>query len=253
MIPDTLITFIVEAQKWLYDGMTAGLKATPGAPGSAAMMGTAFVFGCIHALMPGHGKTLLFSYHLGQPSRIAEGAVSAILLAVTHVGLAAFLVLIGVKAVSTSFGDVGRSQVLEIASASVVMLIGGFLAFRAFYSHAHDEPDGGVQGGARPNGRSLAVAAGFIPCPLTTFILFYAVAHGRIPAGIAAVVAMLGGIAVTLIIFAISAVLLRERFGQLLAQTTLARGRLGFAVEILSALLITAIGAISLMRAVLGT
>lgn len=243
MISNGIIAWAVEAQKWLYDGMTAGLKATPDAPGAATMMGTAFVFGCIHALMPGHGKTLLFSYHLGQPSRIAEGALTAILLAATHVGLAAFLVLIGVKAVSTSFGDVGRSQVLEIASASVVMLIGGYLALRSLVPHAH----GRLQGGP------LAVAAGFIPCPLTTFILFYAVAHGRIPAGIAAVVAMLGGIAVTLIICAISAVLLRERFGQMLTQTSVARGRLGRAVELLSALLITAIGATSLARATLGT
>ena len=31
--------------------------------------GPAFVFGMVHALMPGHGKTVLVSYHLGRPSR----------------------------------------------------------------------------------------------------------------------------------------------------------------------------------------
>jgi len=35
-----------------------------------------FVFGMVHALMPGHGKSVLVSYHLGRPSRLIEGALS---------------------------------------------------------------------------------------------------------------------------------------------------------------------------------
>ena len=36
-------------------------------------MAAAVLFGAVHALMPGHGKTVLVSYHLGQPAKLREG------------------------------------------------------------------------------------------------------------------------------------------------------------------------------------
>ncbi len=39
-------------------------------------MSAAILFGAVHALMPGHGKTVLVSYHLGQRARPVEGFVN---------------------------------------------------------------------------------------------------------------------------------------------------------------------------------
>jgi nickel/cobalt transporter (NicO) family protein len=36
-------------------------------------MVAAVLFGAVHAMMPGHGKTVLVSYHLGQPGKLREG------------------------------------------------------------------------------------------------------------------------------------------------------------------------------------
>ena len=44
-------------------------------------MAAAVLFGAIHALMPGHGKTVLVSYHLGQPAKLTEGVVNGAILA----------------------------------------------------------------------------------------------------------------------------------------------------------------------------
>ena len=56
-------------------------------------MAAAVLFGAVHALMPGHGKTVLVSYHLGQPAKLREGIANGAILALTHVGLALVLVL----------------------------------------------------------------------------------------------------------------------------------------------------------------
>ena len=58
-------------------------------------MAAAVLFGAVHALMPGHGKTVLVSYHLGQPAKVPESIANAAILALTHVGLALVLVLAG--------------------------------------------------------------------------------------------------------------------------------------------------------------
>src|SRR4029079_11287448 len=72
---DQVIEGIVAIQRWLYGGMASGLSDVAGGNSRAivAAMAAAVLFGAVHALMPGHGKTVLVSYHLGQPAKIAEG------------------------------------------------------------------------------------------------------------------------------------------------------------------------------------
>jgi hypothetical protein len=78
--------WLMELQRWLYGGMLGGMKSTVDLAGLPALMGAAFVFGIAHALTPGHGKSILVSYHLSQPSRLIEGVATGTLLALTHVG-----------------------------------------------------------------------------------------------------------------------------------------------------------------------
>jgi len=79
---------LVSIQHWLYGGMSEGLGTVVGGDPSAVLfaMAVAVLFGAVHALMPGHGKTVLVSYHLGQPARPIEGFVNGSILAATHVG-----------------------------------------------------------------------------------------------------------------------------------------------------------------------
>ena len=65
----------------------------------------------------------------------------------------------------------------------------------------------------------LAFVTGLVPCPLTTFILTYALAKGKLAIGLAAVGGMLAGVIVTLVTFAVTAVVARDRFMGLLART----------------------------------
>lgn len=71
-------------------------------------MAAAILFGAVHALMPGHGKTVLVSYHLGQPSRL-EGFANGAILALTHVGLAVVLVLAAFAVISRAFAYGGAA------------------------------------------------------------------------------------------------------------------------------------------------
>ena len=72
-------------------------------------MAAAVLFGAVHALMPGHGKTVLVSYHLGQPGRLREGIANGAILTLTHVGLALILVLFGFAVISKAFAQGGRT------------------------------------------------------------------------------------------------------------------------------------------------
>ena len=109
---------LVDIQHWLYRGIGEGLGNVAGGDYRAVLvaMAAAIVFGAVHALMPGHGKIVLISYHLGQPSRPRTAFANGAILALTHVGLAVALVLAGYAVISRAFAYGGRTPQFEAPS-----------------------------------------------------------------------------------------------------------------------------------------
>ncbi|HSA79704.1 MAG TPA: hypothetical protein VLE23_02710 [Geminicoccaceae bacterium] len=234
---------LISIQQWLYQSMGQGLGEVAGGNTRAVVLAlaAATVFGALHALMPGHGKTVLVSYHLGQASRPLDSFANGAILALTHVGLAVLLVLAGFAVISKAFAYGGRTPQFEAASGVLIMLIGGFLLWRSLASDH--------QGRAARNGRTLALVTGMIPCPLTTFILSYALARGILGAGLAVTAAMTVGMIAAIGGVAFAATLARHRFVQFLARTENVRHKIGRALEIGGSLAVLAFGCWTLLRA----
>jgi nickel/cobalt exporter len=228
---------LIAMQRWLYGGMAESMHSTTSLDALPALVALAFLFGVVHALMPGHGKSVLVSYHLGRPGRWGEGVVTGSLLALTHVGSAVVLVLAGIAVISRSVAAGGRAPSFEIASAILIVLIGAWLLFRSTRTQEHEHARGG---------KALAVATGLVPCPLTTFILTFALAKGILAVGFVAVGGMLAGVMTTLVAFAVTAVIARERLLPLLSSTEQMRGTIGKAMEIISAVAVVALGLLML-------
>ena len=233
---------LVSIQHWLYGGMSKGLGEVAGGDLSAILfaMIAAILFGAVHALMPGHGKTVLVSYHLGQPARPIEGFVNGLILAVTHVGLAVVLVLAGFAVISRAFAYGGRTPQFETASGVLIVLIGIFLLWRAL-AHNHEATS--------TDGKTLAFVTGMVPCPLTTFVLSYALARGVLAAGLLVTAAMTIGMIAAIGGIALLAALARTRFMALLVRTEGLRHQIGRALEVLGALAVLGFGLWTLARA----
>jgi len=232
------MSWISSLQSWLYGGATAELRDVAAGvdPGRLlAAMSIAVLFGMVHAFMPGHGKTVIVSYYLGRPARWLGSVGTSAILVVTHVGSAIVLVLTGFIVLQRTIGGAGRAPAFEIASSALIVAIGLWLLLRALRPHDHAQ--------ASTDGRVLAFATGLVPCPLTTFIMVYSVTHGIVAAGLLVTAAMAIGMIVTIALFALAAVLLRDRLMHLLERTAGLRERLGRGLEVMSAVAIIAFGA----------
>jgi nickel/cobalt transporter (NicO) family protein len=227
------VDWLIAAQRWLYGGMAETMRSASDVNGLPYLMAMAFVFGIIHAFMPGHGKSVLVSYHLGRRSRLVEGIATGVLLASTHVGIAILFVLAGVAVISRSLAAAGRAPAFQALSAALIGLLGAYLLLRTLWPpprrHVRD-------------GRMLAIATGLVPCPLTTFIITYALARGKLAMGLAAVAGMLAGVIFTICSFAVAAIVTRQRFLELLARTEGLRLTLGWWMELFGALGVLALG-----------
>lgn len=192
-----------ELQRWLYANAIGALNAlqTTGLAGLPSMLVTALGFGMLHALLPGHGKSVLTSYYAGDGGWRGALASSTILI-VTHVGSAVALVLTGFALLEKAIGSAGRAPMLERTSHVLILLLGLWLLIRALRRHTHDDERSGF---------ALAFVTGMIPCPLTTFIMTYAVVHGAVGAGLILSGAFAAGMIVTVAVFPLLAVALRTK------------------------------------------
>ena len=167
----------------------------------------AFGLGALHALTPGHGKSALLAYFLGQDARIATGIRVTLAAAFLHVamGLIAFLVFrfvlsqtpLMVARGSPFFSATGYAL---IALAGVVMLLQSL------------RPSAGG-----PHVHVIAVGVGLLPCPLTISVLGFAWSQAAGSMVAMVLLALAAGIAFTIGAVALLAIGARRTFGYMLA------------------------------------
>jgi nickel/cobalt exporter len=154
------------------------------------------------------------------------------------VGLAVALVIAGYAVISRAFAYGGRTPQFESASGALIILIGAYLLWVAF-NHRHDVGN---------KGRTLALATGMIPCPLTTFVLTYALAKGVLASGLLVTAAMAAGMVITIGGVALAAALARKRLFGLLERSEGWRHHVGLGLEIGSAALVLLLGVVTLIQ-----
>ena len=194
---------LIALQRWINASISADLSAFAASRDLAALAGIlslGIVFGAIHALTPGHGKTVLASYLVGSGLAVVRSLAVAGTLAITHVGSAVVLALAAAPILTRTLGGVGRAHVLEDLSRGLLALIGLWFLWRAWRGPLHEHREGVMVG----------VIAGLVPCPLTLFAMFLALSRGLPEAGLIFAVAMMAGVGATLALVATATVLARQ-------------------------------------------
>jgi len=169
--------------------------------GFLAFLPMGIFFGAVHALTPGHSKAVLATYLAGSEAKIVRGLLTSLTLSFTHVTIAVLIAVLSLPVVSIALGSVGRAPLLEDISRGLLGLIGVWMLWRAF-SHTHHH---------KHEGEAFGVMAGIIPCPLTLFVMTFAITRGVPVAGLLFAGTMMIGVALTLSAVAILSILLRER------------------------------------------
>src|SRR5215212_5151679 len=234
---DQLITW----QRWIHTALSADLvrfAETRDWLALAAVLPSGVLFGAIHALTPGHGKSILASYLVGSRLVMLRAIVVAALMALTHVGMAVVIALTAAPLIRRTLGGVGRAPALELVSRGLLVAIGVWLILRACRGRAH------------PHGEGIAVGfvAGLIPCPLTLFAMLFAMSRGVIEAGLVFAAAMMLGVLFTLALVALVTVFFRDRLVELTIRRGASLQKLSRILDAFSGLLLIVLSTATLWR-----
>ncbi|MEU6842071.1 sulfite exporter TauE/SafE family protein [Streptomyces sp. NPDC046716] len=199
------------ADRWTraLTGLVARHDLTPGFAGLA--LGTALLLGALHALAPGHGKTLMAATAAARGrARPRDVLPLAASVTVTHT---LGVVALGALVIGGSAAAPSIVAWLGLAAGALVTGAGVLLVRRAWrgrhtphahpHSHSHSHSHDHRSGRARPaptvrGALFLGFAGGLVPSPSAVVVLVGAAALGRAWFGVLLVVAYGAGLAVTL-------------------------------------------------------
>jgi ABC-type nickel/cobalt efflux system permease component RcnA len=239
----------------------AGVLARRGLPLVLLGLVLAFGFGAWHALLPGHGKTLMAGAMVGSGARPRQALGVATAVASMH---SAAVIALGLAVVGLQ--QTFRPEVLypwlgTLSGVAAVALGGHLLWTRSSdwrhrrrhahghdHAHAHDRvlvlrPDGRL---SRRGILTLAFAGGILPAPSALLAMLAAIQAHRVVYGLALVAAFSAGLACALLGVGIGALRARDAIARRASE------RVALALPLVSAVAIVVAGLAIAVRAASG-
>lgn len=234
-------SFLFDVQKTIYSSLTSDIVAYSSSRDMAALLAVlplGIVFGAVHALTPGHSKSVLAAYILGSGLRPGRALLTSFVLSVTHITSAVLLAVVTNSLVQRTLVGAGRAPAVEWTSRMILVAIGLWLIYRAIRAkpHVHGE------------GLATGFVAGLIPCPLTLFVMTLALSRGAAEAGLAFSVSMLIGVGLILGAVALIAAFARASLVHLSERHGAALSRISRWLDAVAGLALVSIAAMELLR-----
>lgn len=218
---ERLMSLVRDVQKELtlkLNGFGMDIRSNPFGSALWLFLGFSFLYGIVHAVGPGHGKTVVCSYFLANPGSFFSGAVMGNVITFVHMGSAAVAVGLAYLIFSTGMGGFAEaSRTLQPASYALLALMGVGLTIKAVMdlfkknkaieTCAHADPK---EGDNIKRVLLVSLVTGLIPCPGAAVILAFSIGQNILWAGIAAIVFMAIGMGITTTLFAWGAVIARN-------------------------------------------
>lgn len=206
------------------DALASLIDPSAGSPAFPIVMLVAVGLGILHALAPGHGKTVMAAYLVGSKGTLRQAMILGAAVAVSHT--AGVLVLGLVTLVGTAaFAPEQVFPVLSMLSGLIVVGIGVWMLIcwlgarrhqghddhhhphspssdlhsHGGIPHSHTIPDEWAEGSGWKLLASMGLAGGLVPSTSAVVLLLAAVNLGRVPFGILLIVLFGVGMATTLV------------------------------------------------------
>ena len=239
----SLYTVIAQEQKVLREKLTAAISAMKSGDWDAIwkFLAICLVYGMLHALGPGHGKSIVVGYFIARRGRWRQGVALGAGITVTHTMSAVLLLLILYaifKATVFTAFETGRIGI-ERASYVLIMLTGVLLVVLAIRDVIKsrkgcgcaawiDSAEGAAEGGALPPiarwREILGVAAvtGIVPCPAVALIVLFCLLNSMVALSLLGALVICIGMTITNVAFGIAAVAFRKGIDKGSAHTRIA-------------------------------
>jgi ABC-type nickel/cobalt efflux system permease component RcnA len=213
---------------------------------AVVLLGTAvaFVLGAMHALSPGHGKTIVAAYLVGTRGTLRHAFLLGGIVTITHT---ASVFALGLTTLFLSqyvlpqkiypvLGAISGISIVWIGAGLFLHRLRHLKGWHHDHGHSHSHVPEEVTMGSLI---ALAVSGGLVPCPSALVLLLTSIALGRVGFGLLLLVGFSVGLALVLIAIGAAVLYAKHLFP---ASRKISESRIVRWVPVLSAAVIVCVG-----------
>ncbi|AEF96360.1 HoxN/HupN/NixA family nickel/cobalt transporter [Methanotorris igneus] len=151
---------------------------------------TAFILGMLHALEPGHGKSVLAAYVLGTKANIKDAITLGVTITLSHIFVVFMLGILSIYLIKSVSASIAH-DLMGVIGGAILIGVGLWILNGYFHPHEHkiDTKKGII---------AIGLSAGLTPCPAALAVLLFSIVEGDVLNGLIYVVVFSIGLALSL-------------------------------------------------------
>ena len=151
---------------------------------------TAFILGMLHALEPGHGKSVVAAYILGTKADLKDAILLGVTITISHTAVIFLLGILSIYLLESLNVNVVHDM-MSVVGGLILIAVGIWIVKNYLHPHEHkvDTKKGII---------ALGLSAGLVPCPAALAVLLLSIASGNLFDGLVYVAIFSIGLAISL-------------------------------------------------------
>ena len=137
---------------------------------------TAFTLGFMHALEPGHGKSVMAAYIMGTGAGLKDALLLGLTVVVSHTSIVFALGILSIYLVGTMSSEMTH-DIMSVVGGGILIAVGIWILKNYFHPHEHKiDTKKGVL--------AVGLSAGLVPCPAALAVLLFSITSGNLYDGL---------------------------------------------------------------------
>ena len=154
------------------------------------IIASAFLLGALHALEPGHGKSIMAVFVMGTDAKLKDALLLGMTIVVSHVIVVLALGVASIYLVKALNVDTTH-DIMSVVGGVILIGVGAWILRKYFHPHEHaiDTKKGVI---------AIGLSTGLIPCPAALAVLLFSIANNQIYNGLIYVLIFSVGLAIAI-------------------------------------------------------
>ena len=216
--------------------LISGLTVIPSEISSLFII-SAFVLGALHALEPGHGKSVMAAFVMGTNAELKDASLLGLTVVFSHVIVVILLGIASIFLIGALNVD-ATHEVMSLIGGIILIAVGFWIVRKYYHPHHHHEHNIDTKKGVV----AIGLSTGLIPCPAALAVLLFSISNNQLYNGLTYVLIFSAGLAISITLLSVLFVKGRGFIQSYMSNNTINK------IPLLSGVIIIAIGLFTLLQ-----
>ena len=156
---------------------------------------SAFLLGALHALEPGHGKSVMAVFVMGTRADLKDALILGLTVVFSHVIIVIVLAVASLYLVRTLNVNITHG-IMSVVAGAILIGVGAWILRRFYHHHEHGHSH---QIDTRKGVIAIGLSTGLVPCPAALAVLLLGIATNHVYNGLLYILVFSMGLALSIV------------------------------------------------------